>query len=312
MEGSPLLCQAERHIPYCPADSGKLYGFLVRDPMSRFVSHFLNAFRRKHSVESEERAFVTFPTPEEMAIGLRHRLLAAEAWKGMVAQLSFAHHFGGLMNIETCMRHNRFVFIGRTEHMMEDAVRMYTSGLFGPAAARMTNVTTLEDDSVLDFAAPASQQSMKVLSGPAKDAARAYLTEDYLIIALFIWKGFLPNSYFTEIGLRHSSTMSIADCSTAGALWLANLLGISDAWWVVWHSEGRCRLAGLLGIEPAKLIFTEIFQGGEHAATLLDPQGSVQAQYGSQDGFLKQCLDFFNQLAPRFCSIEKEALGTPV
>merc|ERR1740123_901946 len=104
---------------------------------------------------------------------------------------SISHQLGGFMNLVQCLRWERVVFVGRSEHVNEDAV-MFHRGVFGGDGAtphihlnRHNHIYSLLDSDL-----------------EAIQALRYLLVEDYFVISLLAFHRLLPRSYAVQLGLQ--------------------------------------------------------------------------------------------------------------
>eukprot|EP00929_Paragymnodinium_shiwhaense_P040114 TRINITY_DN20968_c0_g1_i5.p1 TRINITY_DN20968_c0_g1~~TRINITY_DN20968_c0_g1_i5.p1 ORF type:complete len:788 (+),score=138.10 TRINITY_DN20968_c0_g1_i5:60-2423(+) len=287
-----LMCQTSRHIPHCDDLSETSYAFFVREPAQRTISDFTCEFR-SGIIHGSEEVFQRFPNPTLMAEALYEPAAVADAWRGwrMFTRESFTSNLGGPLHIQKCLAKRRIQFVGRTEHVEEDVVKLHRSAGSGIGLEHALDVDVKLDNVNAKF------KQMKTIPRHAFNAVRAFMAEDYFIVAQLLWRGLLPASYLDWLQLRGQAASNMlangsessCDMDDAGATaWMSRLLNIqaeapkaedstlkeaAEVWWLCWREDGELKLFGVLSEAVGLAFLADVFAPGNHEAVLISPGG---------------------------------------
>lgn len=165
------------HIP-----SGEKLMFVLRDPLSRFVSGFNSRLRRGRPryngewTKLEERVFKVFSTPDALGLALadpehpRHKL-ARNALKHMQHVDHYADWFGTLEQFKT--RLNDVIYIGFQDRLEEDFQNMQV-------LLKLKTPLELPEDPIESHRAPEDQSTE--LSPKSVEALSAWYKDDIAFV----------------------------------------------------------------------------------------------------------------------------------
>jgi hypothetical protein len=197
--------QSRQEMAACADNPGRRFSYFVRDPVTRYVSGWIEAYRLgwpdyfRLLRFGELLAFMRFHSPNDLACALSsndlNRQQAAQRAMHAIEHVQWgqADYWDGLENFGRCIG-SQF-FVGRTENFGEDYRRLVNE-LDSSGALLDSSMSRVPPE---EHVMPDKYLGWKYLGDCAINNLRSWYHDDFVLISNLTQHGLLPESYIAEI-----------------------------------------------------------------------------------------------------------------